>query len=75
MHFSQRCSHVIQNEDDSPFKKTAKFLGQQKTTAKTTPSCYKRRLLVVFPLSDSSSNVAKFGHQVTDRDLEIIILR
>ena len=66
MHFSQRCSHshIIQNEDDAPFKKTAKFLGQQKTIAKITPSCYKRKLLVVFSLSDSSSNVAKFGHQV-----------
>ena len=41
----KRWSHVIQNEDDSPFKETAKFLGQQTTTAKITPSCYKSFLI------------------------------
>ena len=58
-----------------PSKKLPSFWVSRKPTAKITPSCYKRKILVGFSLSNSSSNVAKFGHQVTDRDLEIIFLR
>ena len=48
MHFSLRCSHVIQNEDDSPFKKTAKFLGQQKTHSQNNAFLLQKKIFGSF---------------------------